>query len=56
MEKNVITGDFEEGPTYHGGGLGLRLVDVIVQLSDGVVHFEENDPRGCIVKIRFQSA
>jgi K+-sensing histidine kinase KdpD len=56
MEKNVITGEVEERPTFHGGGLGLRLVDVIVRQSDGVVRFEENDPRGCIVMIQLQAA
>lgn len=52
MERKILTGEEELTPLYHGSGMGLWLVTRIVSHSDGVLEFDENDPRGNIVKIR----
>lgn len=52
MERKVLTGEEEIAPLYHGSGLGLWLVNVIVEQSGGSLSFETNDPRGSVVTIR----
>lgn len=52
MEQDVLLGEEELSPLYHGSGLGLWLVKHIVNQSDGILNFEENEPRGNIVEIR----
>ncbi|WP_256289775.1 MASE3 domain-containing protein [Halobellus inordinatus] len=52
MERDVLRKDKEIGPLYHGSGIGLWLVNLVVQQSDGVLTFEENEPRGSVVTIR----
>jgi len=52
MERQVLTGDHEVEPLFHGRGMGLWLVNLIVQYSDGTLAFEENDPQGSVVTIR----
>ncbi len=37
----------------HGSGLGLWLVYWCVQAADGDVRFEDNDPRGTVVRVGF---
>lgn len=51
MEKDVLLEEDSIEPLYHGSGLGLRLVNVIVSQSNGTLSFEENEPRGSIVEI-----
>lgn len=51
MEQAVLTGDAEIEPLYHGSGLGLWLVNLIVGQADGELSFAANDPRGSIVRI-----
>ena len=41
-----------ETPLEHASGLGLWLVSWLVRLSGGTIDFEENDPRGSLVRIR----
>ncbi|AOW80402.1 PAS domain-containing sensor histidine kinase [Halodesulfurarchaeum formicicum] len=45
-----------ETPLAHSSGLGLWLTQWIVTVSDGTISFEENDPRGTIVRIELPSA
>lgn len=52
MERKILTGEKELTPLYHGSGMGLWLVTRIVNHSDGVLEFDENEPQGNIVKIR----
>jgi PAS domain S-box-containing protein len=51
MERKIITEDAEINSLYHGTGLGLWLVKVIVENSGGSLEFGENEPRGSIVTI-----
>lgn len=53
-EREIRTGKESIRPMFHGVGLGLWLVKVIVEQAGGVLHFEENEPRGTTVKMVFQ--
>ena len=52
MERKVLTDGTAIEPLYHGSGLGLWLVNLIVTHSDGTVTFRENEPRGSVVCIQ----
>ena len=52
MERQVLTGDHGIEPLFHGRGMGLWLVNLIVQYSDGTLEFGENEPRGSVVTVR----
>jgi PAS domain S-box-containing protein len=52
IEQQVLTGEKEIGPLQHGSGVGLWLVNLIVRQSDGVLSFDEREPRGSVVTIR----
>lgn len=56
QEVNVLTREYEVDPLYHGSGLGLWLVNWIVKLSEGMLTFEENDPRGSIITIELNQS
>lgn len=51
MEQTVLTDKPEVEPLYHGSGLGLWFVNLIVRESDGDLTYAENDPRGSEVTI-----
>jgi K+-sensing histidine kinase KdpD len=51
MERRVLTDEAEMGALYHGSGMGLWLIAMIVQQSDGTLSFAENEPRGSVVTI-----
>ncbi|XGI83461.1 ATP-binding protein [Halorutilales archaeon Cl-col2-1] len=55
-EVRILTAETEIQPLYHGSGLGLWLVHHIVERSGGSLRFEENQPRGSIVRMRLPSA
>ncbi|RLM57591.1 PAS domain S-box protein [Halobellus sp. Atlit-31R] len=52
MERRTLTREKEISPLYHGSGVGLWLANLVVRQADGVLTFEENDPRGSVVTIR----
>ncbi|WP_275738613.1 PAS domain S-box protein [Halorhabdus sp. SVX81] len=52
MERQVLTGTQDIEPLFHGRGIGLWLVHLIVQHSDGQLSFATNDPRGSVVTVR----
>jgi len=56
MERNLITGEEEETPLYHGSGLGLWLVALIVRRCGGTLSFSENEPRGSVVHVTLPRA
>lgn len=45
-----------ETPLEHTSGLGLWLTQWIVEVSDGELYFEENEPRGTVVRIVLEDA
>ncbi|WP_311174183.1 PAS domain S-box protein [Halobellus ordinarius] len=51
MERNVLVGETEQTPLYHGSGLGLWLVYLIIAQSEGAITVAENSPTGNIVSI-----
>lgn len=51
MERDLLRKEAEQTPLYHGSGLGLWLVQLILSRSGGSVVFEENSPAGNIVRI-----
>jgi len=55
MERQVLIGNQEIEPLFHGQGIGLWLVHLIVQYSDGQLSVTQNDPRGSIVTVRLHS-
>ncbi|ELZ85874.1 PAS/PAC sensor signal transduction histidine kinase [Haloferax elongans ATCC BAA-1513] len=56
MERKVLTREEEIEPLYHGSGLGLWLVNLIVRQSGGMLEFDENEPHGNIVTILLPTA
>ncbi|AXG05415.1 PAS domain S-box protein [Haloplanus rubicundus] len=56
MERDILTTERDIEPLYHGSGVGLWLVTLIVQQSDGQLAFHENEPRGSVVTIRLPTA
>jgi PAS domain S-box-containing protein len=51
VERNVLVDETEQTPLYHGSGLGLWLVNLIVTRSGGTITVEENSPAGNVVRI-----
>jgi PAS domain S-box-containing protein len=56
MERRTLTEGAEIEPLYHGSGLGLWYVNLVVRHSDGTLEFDENDPRGSVVTIHLPAA
>jgi PAS domain S-box-containing protein len=56
MEREILTAERDIEPLYHGSGVGLWLVTLIVKQSDGKLAFHENEPRGSVVTIRLPTA
>jgi PAS domain S-box-containing protein len=55
QEQQVLL-DGEETPLKHGSGLGLWLVNWIINRSGGRIRFEQIDPRGSCVKLIIPTA
>lgn len=49
-ETEVLTNETET-PLSHGGGLGLWLVKWFLESYDGELEFEDNQPRGTVVRV-----
>ncbi len=54
-ETGVLESD-QEGQLQHLSGIGLWLVNWVVSLSGGDLAFEDNDPRGTVVKLILPAA
>lgn len=50
-QKNEIFGRNEKGPESSGSGIGLYLVDTLVEMYDGDVVIEDNDPEGSVFTV-----
>lgn len=55
-QRDLIFGREDVDVVHHGTGLGLFLVDNIVDNYDGAVWVEDNDPEGAIFAVRLQHA
>lgn len=55
MEREIIVGEVKETPVYHGSGLGLWFVKLVVSQSGGTITFEKNSPVGNIVRLKIPS-
>jgi PAS domain S-box-containing protein len=51
MERDVLVEQGEQTPLYHGTGLGLWFVSLVVSRSGGTIAFAENDPTGNVVRV-----
>lgn len=56
MERNVLTGQDEITPLYHGSGLGLWLINLVVRRSDGQITVAEPAAGGTRVTIELPVA
>ncbi len=52
MEQKLLMGEAKQSPLYHGDGLGLWLVKLIITRSSGSITVSENSPGGNIVNIQ----
>jgi PAS domain S-box-containing protein len=55
MERDILLGNEERTPLYHGSGFGLWLVQVVVSRSGGSISFEQNEPTGNVVALELPS-
>jgi PAS domain S-box-containing protein len=55
MDRQVLTAGKRIEPLYHGSGLGLWLVHLIVERAGGTVTVTENEPTGNVVTIRLST-
>jgi PAS domain S-box-containing protein len=53
-ERDVLLGTGDKSPTYHGSGLGLWLVNLIIARSDGTITHESVEPTGNVIGISIQ--
>ena len=51
VERNILTEKLQETPLYHGSGLGLWLVRLIVSQMGGTIYLNRNDSGGNTVRI-----
>jgi len=56
MERSILSETPNIEPLYHGSGLGLWLVNLIVRKSGGALAIDENEPRGSVVTVELQHA
>lgn len=55
MERDVVTGKVQTGPTYHSEGLGLWFVHWVVERSGGKLSFDDAEPGGNVVTVELPS-
>jgi PAS domain S-box-containing protein len=46
MERKILLEEKHRTPLYHGSGLGLWLVKLVVNRSGGIIRFRQKTPRG----------
>lgn len=56
MERDVLKGEETPSALKHGSGMGLWLVSLIVEDSDGEIEFELKKPRGNVVTVHLPIA
>ncbi len=55
-ERELLVENREITQLRHAGGLGLWLVNWVIQQSGGTLSFDDNDPRGSVVTLRVPRA
>lgn len=50
-QKDTIFGKSEKGLESSGTGIGLYLVDILVERYDGETHVSDNDPEGAVFSV-----
>ena len=55
MEAETVTGETEETPLYHGGGLGLWFVHLVVRRCGGHIDFVDTASAGSTVAVVLNS-
>ncbi|MCU4717501.1 sensor histidine kinase [Halapricum hydrolyticum] len=55
IERELLCGNTDETPLFHGTGVGLFLVRQLVVRSNGTISVADNEPRGSVVTIRLPS-
>lgn len=55
IERELLCGNTDETPLFHGTGVGLFLVRQLVVRSNGTISVADNEPRGTVVTIRLPS-
>ncbi len=53
MDQQVLTGNIRNEQLYHGSGLGLWFVHLVVEYAGGAISVEQNEPRGSQICITF---
>jgi PAS domain S-box-containing protein len=56
FERDVVLGDATIDQLQHGSGIGLWITRWVVEVYDGELDIEENDPRGTVVTLRLPLA
>lgn len=54
-ERNIVTGEQEITPLQHASGLGLWLISWVIERSGGSIRFEQNQPRGTVLRAVFRT-
>lgn len=52
LEREIVLGDASVDQLQHGSGLGLWITRWVVEIFDGELEIEDNDPHGSVVTIR----
>ncbi|GAA0657467.1 sensor histidine kinase [Salarchaeum japonicum] len=55
-QKSRLFDRGEKGAASPGSGIGLYLVQTLVEQFDGTVHVEDNDPRGAVFVVELERA
>lgn len=56
MDRNILTGESDITPLYHGSGLGLWFVKEVANRSNADILVTDNQPRGTQITLRFPRA
>jgi signal transduction histidine kinase len=51
VEKGILTDSLQETPLYHGSGLGLWLVRLIITQLGGTIYVDQHDAGGNTIRI-----
>lgn len=55
-EREIVLGEADITQLQHGSGIGLWITRWVVQVFDGKIEIEDNEPRGAVVSLRLPLA